>query len=306
MKNDGLLNRSITKMLRQFSSRRTTSSSGSTSTAPEREEAWLVKQASALLTDVEAGILASNCVICNDKRGWKPADDSDAGSIPPILCWKLAFSLELQLKARGRGSGMWDLKSRKNRTHDLKIVWESLLDVDKEKARHGLKQYANMSNFDGKLETVRNAYKNFQYLTDSPHRDCKKALRSLVLLNMGFMKGCYDKPRFINVETGLLNVKTLALDDFTVAERTVLKECERKGFIVECQQLLRHLRSEFKLWTLRIFRRESDVHTLSSVAGDLVQSRRVEEELGIVASGRRSPEGDAGVAPRPARRSGAE
>ena len=232
MKNDGLLNRSITKMLRQFPSWRTTSRSGSTSTALEREEAWLVKQASALLTDVEAGILASNCVICNDKRGWKPADDSDAGSTPPILCWKLAFSLELQLKARGRGSGMWDLRSRKNRTHDLKIVWDSLLNVDKDKARQGLKQYANMSTFDGKLETVRNAYKDFQYLTDSPHRDCKKALRSLVLLNMGFMKGCYDKPRFINVETGLLNVKTLALDDFTVAERTVLKECERKGFIV--------------------------------------------------------------------------
>ena len=175
-------------MLRQFPSWRTTSSSGSTSTAPEREEAWLVKQASALLTDVEAGILASNCVICNDKRGWKPADDSDAGSTPPILCWKLAFSLELQLKARGRGSGMWDLRSRKNRTHDLKIIWDSLLNVDKEKARHGLQQYANTSNFDGKLETVRNAYKDFQYLTDSPHRDCKKALRSLVLLNMGFMK----------------------------------------------------------------------------------------------------------------------
>ena len=189
MKTDGLLNRSITKMVRRVRDWRATSSSGSTSTAPEREETWLVKQASALLTDIEAGILANNCVICNDKRGWKPADDSDSGPTPPLLCWKLAFSLELLLKARGRGSGMWDLRSRQNRTHDLMRVWDSLLDVDKEKARHGLRHYVNTSSFDSELEKVRNAYKELQYLTDSPHRDCKKALHSLVRLNMGFMKG---------------------------------------------------------------------------------------------------------------------
>ena len=218
--------------MRRFSGWRGISSSGSASTAPEHEEAWLVKQASALLTDSEAGILAGNCVICNDKRGWKPADDSDAGPTPPILCWKFAFSLELLLKARGRGSGMWDLRSRKQKTHDLKIVWDSLLEVDRARARHGLEQYAGTRSFDSELEKVRNAYRDFQYLTESPHRDCNKALRSLVLLNMGFIKGCYDKPRFINLDTGFLNIKKLALDEFTEAERMILEECQRKGFIL--------------------------------------------------------------------------
>ena len=177
-------------------------------------------------------MLAKDCVICSDKRGWQPADDSDTGPTPPILCWKLAFSLELLLKARGWGSGMWNLRSRENRTHDLKKIWDVLLDVDKERARHGLRQYSKTISFDREVESVRNAYRDFQYLTDSPSRDCKQVLRSLAWLNMGLMKGCYDKPRFVNVETGLLNIKTLALDDFTVTERTLLEECARKGFVL--------------------------------------------------------------------------
>ena len=230
MKKNGLVNRSVARMLRRLP--RWWRASGSTSTIPEHEEAWLVKHASALLADSEGAVLAGNCVICDSKRAWKPADETDAEPKPALLCWKFAFSLELLLKARGRGSGTWDLTSRENRTHDLQRVWDSLLDVDKEKARRGLSQYSSTLQFDLEIKRVRNAYREFQYLTDSPHRNCKTALKSLVLLNCGFMKGCYDEPRFANVDTGLLNIKTLALDDFSATERIVLEEAQKKGFVL--------------------------------------------------------------------------
>ena len=136
------------------------------------------------------------------------------------------------LKARGRGSGTWDLTLTENRTHDLQRIWDSLHEVDKEKARHGLKQYNGTLQFDDELEKVRNAYKEFQYLTDSPHRDCRKALKSLVLLSYGLMKGWYDKPRFTNLETGILNIKTLVLDDFSATEQMILRTSEKRGFLL--------------------------------------------------------------------------